>query len=118
MAASRSDRSDRLARRLLHEEGDQIDHSGLDDVSPVRGCNRFGEGSHHLGAGGVAIGVDDPPSSVPTFLAKGEQPIGVTIELCAECDEMVDSGRPAPGEDSDCMLHGEPSGDVQRVGSV
>ena len=86
-----------VQREALHRAGaveQQIQSQGLfvqDDVGVVLDC--LHQGTHDLGAGGVAAGMGDPVAQVTTLAGQRDVPPGCAVEPGAERNQVADRSR-------------------------
>ncbi len=100
---------------LHHELGGE---SSFEDLHPGSGADAHGERPHQLGAGRIAVGVQDPPPAVRGFPAEVELSAVGAIELGAELDQAPHRGDSVPRQELGDHRIDQPGAGGDRVGGV
>ena len=86
------------------------------DRGPIE--HGLGQSPHHLVAGAVAFGVDDPAALVPGLAGKSYITGGGDVESSAEVPQPLDGSRATVGEDVDRVTNCDAARDGHRVAGM
>ena len=104
-------RADDMA--LLHDQ--LAGARPFEDLNRRRRLDRRAQRAHDLGAGRVAVGVEDPRDPVRRLTSQRQVAHVVPVETGAKREERRDPGRPLLGENPDTLGHRQAGGRRQRI---